>query len=173
MYRIKRFSKLYERLFSKLSNIRDTRLGIEPMLVTHICMFMQSSKNYQGNNHWEKEIVTFMNEALSGYKGSDLKILLKDSEDIFEKFHTDIDSIIDIIKSKYEDENKQSTSRLVFSEEFVRSNLFNNILIDISVGIKSIAKSNKGISMKCSSEIKNLINSVRGNYYTELGKYRK
>lgn len=173
MYRVKRFSNLCEQLFSKLGNVRDARLDIEPILVTHICMFMQSSKSYQGNNHWEKEIVTFINEALSGYKGSDLKILLKDSEDIFEKFHTDIDSVIDIIKSKYEEENKQLTSKLVFSEEFVRSNLFNNILVRISVGIKSIAKSNKGLSMKCSSEIKNLINSVRDDYYIELGKYRK
>lgn len=173
MYRIKRFSKLYEQLFSKLSDIRSTRLDIEPILVTHICMFMQSSKNYQGNNHWEKEIVTFINEALSGYKGSDLKILLKDSEDVFEGFHTNTDLIIDVIKGKYEEENKQSTSEIIFSEKFVRSNLFSNILDDISVGIKSIAKSNKGISMKCSLEIKNLINSVRNNYYSELGEYRK
>ena len=65
MYRVKRFSNLCEQLFSKLGNVRDARLDIEPILVTHICMFMQSSKSYQGNNHWEKEIVTFINEALS------------------------------------------------------------------------------------------------------------
>ena len=66
MYRIKRFSVLYDRLFSNsLSDCRKLAESKESILVAHILIYLSASDSNDNLNHWNKEIPSIITDKIS------------------------------------------------------------------------------------------------------------
>ena len=176
MYSVKRL-----KLFSGISDGRRSRDKHKYQLLNHIVLFMLSSEKLDYDNHWNNEVINFLNESISGY---DSKSFIKNFSfnELFDDFinkGNDYNSFILGLKGKFREERKNDINNAIeYPEDFIDSYLLVDILKELSNRLNLWKKLNNRKPVLDTESKSNDINefsdilyTIRNFYKLKLDKY--
>jgi hypothetical protein len=163
MYQIRRFRKIYCRLFSNnLSDIRKVIGRYEGSLISHILMYIDSDKE---SNHWSREITRFISsEGVSNLDKSKVKNI--SYRELFPYYLcNNVSRKKDANKTASDKIRKENNSSILYLIDILDTDLLHDILYEFSNELDHI-KSNKGFMITSSDKdrVRLILNNLRDKY---------
>lgn len=176
MYSIKRM-----KLFSGISNGRESVNKHKYQLLNHLVLFMLSYDYLDYDNHWSNEVINFIKESISWYDNKSFRKNFSFNE-LFDDFINkgkDYNSFISRLKEKFRDESRNNPrGNIKYPSEFIDSDLLRIILKDLSNKLNSWKRvSNRKPILSVDSkdydypEFIKILFDLRNKYKSQLDEY--